>query len=91
MTLQTVETKFAVASKAEGCSKCSQLEMFLNLALGGQHNDDITFAKQEVDIELYDEIKDKTGAMSLPIILNCETGEHISGFDPSALVAFLDK
>lgn len=91
MTLETVGTKFVVASKAEGCSKCSQLEMFLALALGGQHNDEITFAKQEQDIKLYNEIKDKTGAMSLPIILNCKTGEHISGFDPSALVAFLDK
>lgn len=91
MRLQTVETKFAVASKADGCIKCAQLEMFLNRALGGQYNDDITFAKQEVDIELYDEIKDKTGAMSLPIILNCETGEHISGFDPSTVIVFLDR
>ena len=81
-------TKFVIASKGAGCKYCMQLEMFLQHALDGALDADITVIKQEDDPETYDAIKDFTGAMSAPMFVNTETGEHISGFDAAEVIEF---
>lgn len=82
------KTKFIVASKGAGCKNCVQLEMFLEHSLDGALDKDITFFKEEVDTEIYNFIKEKTGAMQAPIILNVETGAFISGFNPGEIIEF---
>lgn len=83
-----ITTKYAIASKSSGCKYCMQLDMFLTHVLGGVLDEDITVFKEDSDKEVYNEIKERTGAMQAPIFLNLETGEFISGFEPSKVIEF---
>lgn len=76
------DTRFLVASKEVGCSNCDNLTNFLKYGVNGEYDDRITKVTLESNTEDYDAVVKETGAMSVPIIVDLETGEHISGFNP---------
>lgn len=85
------QTKFIIASKESGCANCTNLENFLKYALNGEYDDEITKVTKESNSKAYETLIAQTGSMSVPVIVNTETGEHISGFDATAVVTFLKK
>lgn len=84
-----INTKFVVAGKSEGCPNCKNLKSFLQHAVSGEYDKDITVVNKEDNEELYGMIVNETQSMSVPIVVNLETGKHITGFNPPELMEML--
>lgn len=82
-----INTKILILSKEVGCKYCSQLDMFLNYALEGRFNDQIT---KVYPGDYYDLITQGEGFLALPVIINLETGESLTGFDPTQVIQILE-
>lgn len=82
-------TKFLVASKEDGCIKCKNLKSFFLHALEGKFDDQITIVNKETDESGYDFIVEATQSQSLPILVNLETGKHITGFNPPEIMEIM--
>lgn len=83
------KTKYVVVGKKVGCSKCNDLNSFLEYGVNGKFDSVISRVTKEDHSETYDEIVEKTGAMSLPIILNVPSGNFITGFNPPEIMEFI--
>lgn len=83
------DTRFLVVGKEEGCSNCDNLTSFLQYGVQGEFDEKITTIKLETNPKGYDKVVAETGAMSLPIIVDIETGKHITGFNPPELMELL--
>lgn len=83
------DTRFLVVGKAAGCSACNNLTSFLQYALEGEFDNQITKLTLEANPEEYDAVVEKTGAMSLPIIVDLENENFISGFTPPEVTGLL--
>ncbi|NMA72545.1 MAG: hypothetical protein GX961_11605 [Firmicutes bacterium] len=84
------DRRFLVVSKEVGCSNCKNLESFLQYGLDGKYDDQITNITLESNEEDYNAVVKETGAMSVPIIVDLETGKFISGFNPPEVVELLN-
>lgn len=85
------ETKYVIAGKKVGCSNCNNLNSFLEYGVNGKFDSVISKITKEDHSEIYDRVVEKTGAMSLPIILNVSTGDFITGFNPPEIMEFLQS
>lgn len=83
------DRRFLVVGKEAGCSNCKNLESFLQYGLDGKYDDQITNITLESNEEDYNAIVEETKAMSVPIIVDLETGEHITGFNPPEVMELL--
>lgn len=83
------DTKFLVVGKEKGCSNCDNLTSFLKYAVEGQFDDQITNITLESNPEEYQAAVDETDAMTVPIIINIETGKHVTGFNPPDVMEIL--
>lgn len=79
-------TRFLVVGKESGCSNCDNLSSFLEYGAQGEFDDQITNITLESNPEEYDAVVKETGAMSVPIIVDIETGKNITGFSPPAVM-----
>lgn len=79
-------TRFLVAGKESGCSQCKNLTNFLKYGVDGAYDKKITNITAESNPEDYDLVVAETRSMSIPIIVDIETGKHISGFSPSEVM-----
>lgn len=86
-----IDTKILILSKGEGCKYCTQLDMFLNLALGGEYNDKFTKILESQEPEYYNQVVDGEAFMQAPMIINTETREAITGFDASEVLRILQN
>lgn len=82
-------TKFVLASKEEGCIKCKNIKSFFLHALEGKFDDQITIFNKETNETEYDFIIETTQSQSLPVLVNLETGEHITGFNPPEIMEIM--
>lgn len=82
-------TKFIIVGKEEGCPNCKNLESFLQYAMQGKYDDQITKVTKESNPEDYDTLIGQTGAMSVPVIINTENDKFITGFNTPDVVSFL--
>lgn len=83
------DRRFLVIGKEVGCSNCKNLESFLQYGLDGEYDDQITNITLESNEEDYNAVVEETKAMSVPIIVDLETGEHITGFNPPEVMELL--
>lgn len=86
-----MDTKILILSKGAGCKYCTQLDMFLNMALAGEFNDKVTKVLQDDDLEYYTDVVEGEGFMQAPIMINVETGESLTGFDASQVMQMLQS
>lgn len=76
----------------EECPQCKNLEMFMDLALGGAYNDDVDIVRNYEQEQRYNEICEQLNIMSMPAIIDVETGKLIaSGFDAGITISFLKE
>lgn len=83
------DTKFLVVGKEKGCSSCDNLKAFLKHGVQGKYDDEITNINFETNPEDYQAVIDETGAMRIPVIVNTETGDFVTGFDLPELLKLL--
>lgn len=83
------DRRFLVIGKEVGCSNCKNLESFLQYGLDGKYDDQITNITLESNEKDYDAVVKETGAMSVPIIVDLESGKHITGFNPTEVIELL--
>lgn len=88
---QEFETKFIIVGKEEGCGKCKNLKSFLTNAMEGRYDDQITNVMLEKDPERYDSLVQATGSMSLPIMIDTENGNFITGFNVPEVLEILGE
>lgn len=81
--------KFIIVGKEEGCPNCKNLQSFLEFGLNGEYDSQITKFTKESNPKEYEAVIGQTGAMSVPVVVNTETGHFISGFNPGELTALL--
>lgn len=86
-----LDTKILILSKGAGCKYCTQLDMFMNLALGGEFNDKVTKVLEDEDKTYYDLVVDKEKFMQAPMVINIETGESVTGFDATQVIQMLQS
>lgn len=84
------DTKFLVVGKKSGCKYCTHLNIFMENAMENKFADVTTKVTLEENEDIYDAVVAETGAMELPIIVNLETGEHITGFNPPEVMEFFE-
>lgn len=85
------DTRFLIIGKAEGCKYCNNLNSFLIHALEGEFDEQIKKVNFEEDPNVYNAVVEKTGAMSLPIIVDLSNENFISGFNPPEIIEILNS
>lgn len=85
------DTKFLIVGKKSGCKYCNHLNVFMENAMENKFADASTKVTFEDNENIYDAVVAETGAMELPIIVNLETGNHITGFNPPEIMEFFGE
>lgn len=86
-----IDSKILILSKGAGCKYCTQLDMFMNLALAGEFNSKVTKILEHEDQEFYDLVVEKEEFMQAPMMINLETGESVTGFDSTEAMKMLQS
>lgn len=82
--------KFYLLTK-EDCPNCRNLKTFLDVALKSHYNPKIFIVRKEEDEEHYNELVEKYQLMSVPALIDIETGEMVTGFNPPKTMELLQK
>lgn len=86
-----LDSKILILSKGAGCKYCTQLNMFMDMALDKEYNDKVVKILEDEDKEFYDRVVAGEQFMQAPMMINLETGEKLSGFDPSQVIKMLQS
>lgn len=84
------DRRFIIAGKEVGCSACNSLAAFLKDGLNGEYDDQITNITLESNEKDYYAVIEETQSMGIPILVDLKTGKHMTGFNPPAVVEFLN-
>lgn len=83
------EKRFVVVGRENGCKKCKDLRFFLDFGLDGKFNDDICKVYEETEPEKYSKLIEATSVMELPLVIDAENGNFVTGFNPAELMSIL--
>lgn len=82
--------KFYLLTK-EDCPNCRNLKTFLDVALEGKYNPKIFIVRKEEDAKHYQELVEKYQLLSVPALIDMETGEMATGFNPPKVMELLQR
>lgn len=86
-----IDSKILILSKGASCKYCVQLDMFLTMALDNQYADKVSKVLEEEDQEFYDLVVKEENFLQAPMIINLETKESSTGFNPGEVLRILQS
>lgn len=81
-------SKVLMVTKTD-CSHCSQLKMFLEMAMDNKYKEDIEIVHETDNKEKYEELKEKFNIQSAPALIFED--EIMRNYSPMATIEFLEK
>lgn len=73
----------------DGCPKCVNLKMFLDLAMDHQFDDDYRIVHKDKDSEEYDALVEKHDLQAMPVLIRGD--KLVIGFDPAKTVDIFEN